>query len=102
MREPPINIVILYFILLFFSQTTAECVQYYYLSKKRENFKHLVRKANLKRKKPFVKPSDYSNAPHSPSSIPPLPLSLFASAKPKMEDVMMVDEDSTSFPSGED
>lgn len=81
-------------------QTPADCVQYYYLSKKRENFKHLIRKANLKRKKPFIKPPDYSNTPLSPSSIPPLPLTLFASAKPKAEDAMSADEDSTPFPSG--
>lgn len=84
-----------------FSQTPADCIQYYYLTKKRENFKHLVRKANLKRKKPFVKPLDYSNSPLSPSSIPSLPLSMFASAKPKIEDAMSADEDSTSFPPGE-
>ena len=39
-------------------QTTSECVKFYYVSKKSENFKHLARKANLKRKKPFVKSSD--------------------------------------------
>lgn len=87
--------------LLPFSQTPADCIQYYYLTKKRENFKYLVRKANLKRKKPFVKPLDYNNSPLSPTSIPPLSLSLFAPAKPKTEDAVSADEDSASFPPGE-
>ena len=37
-------------------QSTADCVKHYYLCKKNEHFKQLVRKANLKRRKTFVKP----------------------------------------------
>ena len=36
-------------------QSTAECVKHYYLCKKNEHFKQLVRKANLKRRKNFAK-----------------------------------------------
>lgn len=72
-------------------------MQYYYLSKKREKFKHLVRKANLKRKKPFVKPSEFPNPPLSGSPIPPpLPISLFTSSKAKTEDSLSADEETTS------
>lgn len=76
-------------------------MQYYYLTKKREKFKHLVRKANLKRKKPFVKPSEFPSPQLSAAPIPPLPISLFASTKPKTEDPMSGDEETPpSIPSG--
>lgn len=83
-------------------------MQFYYLSKKRDKFKHLVRKANLKRKKPFVKPSEFHSPLLSNSPIPPVPISIFASGKPKAEEAMSGDEDATTatttttgLPSGE-
>ncbi len=83
-------------------QTPADCVLHYYLSKKREKYKHMVRKANLKRKKPLLKPSEFSNPPLTPTAIPPLPLSLFTSTKPKMEDGLSADEENNeTLPSGE-
>lgn len=67
-------------------QSPTDCVLYYYLSKKREKFKHLVRKTNFKRKKPFVKPADFSNSSLTPSSRHHhMPLSLFPSTKTKTE-----------------
>ena len=82
-------------------QSTADCVQHYYLSKKREKYKHMVRKANLKRKKPIVKPSEFPNPPLTPTSIPPLPISLFSASKPKREeDGLSADEESGALPSG--
>ena len=47
------------------TQSVAECVKYYYLCKKSENFKQIVRKANFKRKKPYFKQTDL----HQPSSL---------------------------------
>lgn len=82
------------------SQSPADCVQYYYLSKKREKFKHLVRKANLKRKKPFVKPSSFSNSQLASSSVPPLPISLFSSVKPKAEENLSPEDENGILHSG--
>lgn len=81
-------------------QNLSDCIQHYYLSKKREKYKHMVRKANLKRKKPFVKPSEFLNPPLTPSAIPPLALSLFTAAKPKTEDTMSAEEDNGAAQSG--
>ena len=56
----------------------------------------MVRKANLKRKKPIVKPSELASPQLSAASIPPLPISLFAPTKqPKVEaeEAMSGDED---------
>ncbi len=67
---------------------------YYYLSKKREKFKHLVRKANFKRKKAYIKPSEMVHSSMVQSTLnPPLPLSLFASAKPKSETIASSEQD---------
>ena len=85
-------------------QTTTDCVLYYYLSKKREKYKHLVRKANFRRKKPFVKPTDFSSSSLTPTSLHrSMPLSLFISSKPKnASDVTMDQNHETSAvePSG--
>ena len=36
-------------------QTVADCVNFYYLTKKRENYKQLLRKQNMKRKRNMPK-----------------------------------------------
>lgn len=68
---------------------------YYYLSKKREKFKHVVRRANLKRKKPFVKPSDFPGSSLNSLSARRPSISLYnAAAKmPKTEDVSSQEEE---------
>lgn len=47
-----------------------------------------------------MKPSDFSNPHLTSSSIPLLPISLFASVKPKVEDVLSADEEESGLPSG--
>lgn len=83
----------------FLLQSPADCVLYYYLSKKREKFKHLVRKANFKRKKAYVKPPDYITTSLGHSSLHhTLPLSIFASAKPKPEVIASPEQDREKDP----
>ena len=66
-----------------------DCVLYYYLSKKREKFKQLVRKANFKRKKPFVKTGDFSASLAPSSRHHHMALSVFPSTKTKAEMFVM-------------
>ena len=54
-----------YWLFILFLQSTCECVKYYYVSKKGENFKQLARKASFKRKKTFVKSSEMLTLPCS-------------------------------------
>ena len=64
-----------------FSQSTCECVKYYYVSKKSENFKQLARKASFKRKKTFVKSTEMLTLPCSNHTLSTPPHSMLLDSK---------------------
>ena len=68
-------------LILFFSQSTCECVKYYYVSKKSENFKQLARKASFKRKKTFVKSTEMLTLPCSNHALSTPPHSMLLDSK---------------------